>query len=56
MTQADIGAFFLITSVTVNILREVKKAQILRKNNQPLTSKHYRCLKIYDVMKIGDTQ
>jgi len=28
-----------------NILREVKKAQILRKNNQPLNSKHYRRLK-----------
>jgi hypothetical protein len=28
-----------------NILREVKEAQISRKNNQPLTSKHYRCLK-----------
>ena len=39
-----------------NILREVKEAQILRKNNQPLTSKHYRRLKIYAVMKIGDTQ
>ena len=33
------------------ILREVKEAQILRKNNQPLTSKHYRPLKRYDVMK-----
>ena len=39
-----------------NILREVKEAQILRKNNQPLTSKHYRHRKTYDVMKIGDTQ
>ena len=39
-----------------NIVREVKEAQILRKNNQPLTSKHYRLLKRYDVMKIGDTQ
>jgi len=39
-----------------NILREVKEAQILRKNNQPLTSKHYRRIKRYDVMKIGDTQ
>ena len=38
-----------------NILREVKEAQILRKNNQPLTSEHYRRLKRY-VMKIGDTQ
>ena len=37
-----------------NILREVKEAQILRKNNQSLTSKHYRRLKRYDVMKIGD--
>jgi hypothetical protein len=26
------------------ILREVKEAQILRSNNQPLTSKHYRRL------------
>ena len=34
-----------------NALREVKEAQILRKNNQPLTSKHYRPLKRYDVMK-----
>ena len=39
-----------------NILREVKEAQILRKNNQPLTSKHCRRLKRYDVMKISDTQ
>jgi len=38
-----------------NILREVKEAQILRKNNHPLTSKHYRRLKRYDVMKIDDT-
>ena len=28
-----------------NILREVKEAQILRENNQPLSSKHYRRLK-----------
>jgi len=28
-----------------NISREVKEAHILRKNNQPLTSKHYRRLK-----------
>jgi hypothetical protein len=27
-----------------NILREVKEARILRKNNQPQTSKHYRRL------------
>jgi len=27
-----------------NILQEVKETQILRKNNQPLTSKHYRRL------------
>jgi len=37
-----------------NILREAKETQILRKNNQPLTSKHYRRLKRYDVIKIGD--
>jgi len=39
-----------------NILREVKEARILRKKNQPLTSKHYWHLKRYDVMKISDTQ
>ena len=39
-----------------NILREGEEAQILRKNNQPLTSKHYWHRKRYDVMKIGDTQ
>ena len=39
-----------------NILREVKDAQILQKNNQPLTSKHYRHLKRYNVMKISDMQ
>ena len=38
------------------ILREVKKAQILRKDNQPLTSKHYRRPKRYDITKNGDTQ
>ena len=27
------------------ILREFKEAQVLRKNNHPLTSKHYRRLK-----------
>ena len=39
-----------------NFLREVTEAQILRKNNQPLTSKRYRRLKRYDVMKFGDTR
>jgi hypothetical protein len=39
-----------------NILREVKEAQLSRKDNQPLTWKHYRRLKRYNVMKIGDTQ
>ena len=32
-----------------NILREVKETQILRKSNQPLTSKHYRRLKVLKV-------
>jgi hypothetical protein len=39
-----------------NIKREVNEAKILRKNNQPLTSKQYRRLKRYEVIKIGDTQ
>jgi len=39
-----------------NILREVKGAQILQRNNQPLISRHYRRLKRQDVMKICDTQ
>jgi hypothetical protein len=39
-----------------NIKREVEEAKILRKNNQPLTSKHYRRLKRYEVIKIGDMQ
>jgi len=48
--------FFLDNGGYNNILREVKEAQTLRKNNQPLTSKHYRRFKRYDVMKIGDMQ
>jgi hypothetical protein len=39
-----------------NIKQEVEEARILQKNNQPLTSKHYRHLKRYEVIKIGDTQ
>ena len=39
-----------------NILREVKEAQILRKNKQPLTSKRYRRIKRYDIMNFGDMQ
>jgi hypothetical protein len=35
------------------ILREVKEAQILRNNNQPFSSKYYRRIKRYDVMKTG---
>lgn len=38
------------------IIYEVKEAQSFRKNNQPLTTKHYRRLKRYDVMIIGDTE
>ena len=38
-------SLFLDKERNNNILREVKEAQILRKNNQPLTSKHYRHLK-----------
>jgi hypothetical protein len=39
-----------------NIKREVEEDKIWRKNNQPLTSKRYRRLKIYEVITIGDTQ
>jgi hypothetical protein len=39
-----------------NIKREVEEAKILWKNNQPLTSKHYRRLKRYEVINIGDKQ
>ena len=49
-------SFFLDNGRYNNILREVKEAQTLRKFNQVLTSKHFRRLKRYDVMKIGDTQ
>jgi len=38
-------SLFLDNEGYSNILREVKEAQILRKNNYPLTSKHYRRLK-----------
>ena len=48
-------SLFLDNERYINILREVKEAQILRKNNQPLTTKHCRRLKRYDVTKIGDT-
>jgi hypothetical protein len=34
-----------------NIKREVEEAKLLRKNNQPLTSKHYQRLKRYEVIK-----
>ena len=50
------GSFFLDNERYDKILREVQEAQIFRKNNQPLTSKHYQRLKRYDVMKIGDTE
>ena len=49
-------SLFLDSERYTNILREVKEVQILRKNNQPLTLKHYRRLKRYDVMKTGDMQ
>ena len=48
--------FFLDIEHYNKILREVKEAQMLRKNNQPLTSKHYWHLKRYNVMKVSDTQ
>ena len=35
---------------------EVKEAQLLRKNNQSLSSKQYRRLKRYDILKISDTE
>jgi hypothetical protein len=38
-----------------NIKRKVEKVKMLRKNNQLLTSKQYRRLKRYEVIKIGDT-
>jgi len=49
-------SLFLDNERYSNILREIMEAQILLKNNQSLPSKHYRRLKRYDVMKIGDTQ
>jgi hypothetical protein len=54
MTQAVVGAYD--NERYYNILQKVKEAQILRKNNQPLTWKHYPRLLRYDVMKTGDTQ
>ena len=42
---------FLDNECYNNILREVKEAQILRKSNQPLTTKHYRRL---NTMRTGD--
>ena len=50
------SSLFLDNEGYNNISQEVKEAQISRKNNQPLTSKHYWRLKRYDVMKMGDTQ
>ena len=38
------------------ILLEVKEAQMLSKNKQPLTSKHYRRIKRYDILTIGDVE
>jgi hypothetical protein len=49
-------SFFLDNERYDKILQEVKEAQILRKNNQPLTLKHYRHFKRYYVMKIDDTE
>jgi hypothetical protein len=37
-------SLFLDNELYDKILREVKEAQILQKNNQPLTSKHYQRL------------
>jgi hypothetical protein len=37
-------SLFLDNELYDKILREVKEAQILRKNKPPLTSKHYRRL------------
>ena len=49
-------SFFLDNERYNQIIYEVKEAQTLRKNNQPLTTKHYRRLKRYDIMKIDDTE
>lgn len=38
------------------LLKEVNEAQLLKKNMQSLSSKQYRRLKRYDILKIGDTQ
>ena len=48
-------SLFLDNEGYSTILREVNEAQILRKNNQPLTANHYRRLKRYDIMKTGHT-
>lgn len=38
------------------LLQEVKEAQLLRKNKQSLSSKQYRRIKRYDILKLGDTE
>ena len=55
MTQAVIGVCFLMTNVKITFYVKLRKL-ILRKNNQPLTSKHYWRLKRYEIMKIVDTE
>jgi hypothetical protein len=44
MMQAAIGTYFLNNERYDKILREMKEARILRKNNRPLIAKHYRRL------------
>lgn len=49
-------SFFISNERYETLLEETKQAQILKKNNQSLSTKQYRRLKRYDVLKIGEAE
>lgn len=49
-------SFIMTTEKYEMLLNETKQSQLLKKNNESLSSKQYRRLKRYDVLKIGDTE
>ncbi|XP_025267611.1 KRAB-A domain-containing protein 2-like [Camponotus floridanus] len=51
-TRSDISD----SAIARNLCREVKEAQLLQKNKQSLSSKQYRRIKRYDILKPDDTE
>lgn len=54
--KCDINDSYFTKERYIKVLEELRDAQNLKKEEKPLTSKQYRRLKRFDILKLGDME